>query len=104
VKLVYIAGAYSGATLVEVDRNVEEARNVALMLAERRIPFLCTILQTAHFDTLLREHDPGYSHWINVSFGSPQALRRDFPHVELEGVQGRKSRTGGRDLVRDAGV
>jgi hypothetical protein len=67
MRIVYLAGAYSGATLMEVNRNIQEARNVALTLAKRRIPFLCTILQTAHFDTVLGEHDPGYEHWINVS-------------------------------------
>jgi hypothetical protein len=67
MKIVYIAGRYSGATLMEVDRNVEEARNVALTLAKRRIPFLCTILQTGHFDSLLADCDPGYQYWIECS-------------------------------------
>jgi hypothetical protein len=45
VKIVYRAGPYSGNSMTEVARNIDEARKVALMLAERRIPFLCTILQ-----------------------------------------------------------
>jgi hypothetical protein len=67
MRIVYIAGRYSGNTLDEVARNIDEARTVALMLAERRIPFLCTILQTAHFDSLLAESDPGYGYWIQCS-------------------------------------
>jgi hypothetical protein len=57
----------TGATLIEVDHNVEEARNVTLLLAERKIPFVCTILQTAHFDSLLGDGDPGYEYWIQCS-------------------------------------
>jgi hypothetical protein len=67
MRIVYIAGRYSGNTLAEVERNIDEARKVALMLAQRRIPFLCTILQTAHFDSLLGGGDPGYEYWIDVS-------------------------------------
>jgi hypothetical protein len=67
VILVYIAGAYSGANLAQITRHVDESRTVALDLAARRIPFLSTVLQTAHFELLLGRRDPGYDHWIDVS-------------------------------------
>jgi Domain of unknown function (DUF4406) len=67
LRIVYLAGRYNGNTLAEVAHNIDEARKVALELAKRRIPFLCTILQTAHFDSLLSERDPGYGYWIQCS-------------------------------------
>jgi hypothetical protein len=42
MRIVYIAGRYSCGTLAEVARNVDTARKFALMLAERRIPFVCS--------------------------------------------------------------
>jgi hypothetical protein len=47
--------------------HVDTARDVALEMAARRIPFLCTILMTAHFEVLLRWRDPGYDWWLGVT-------------------------------------
>jgi len=71
LRIIYIAGAYSAPTLAEVTRHVDQTRKMALELAERRIPFLSTVLQTAHFELLLGRQDP--EHWIAVSL---EILRR----------------------------
>lgn len=34
---------------------------------------ICTILMTAHFESLLADRDPGYQYWISVSL---EILRR----------------------------
>jgi hypothetical protein len=67
MRIVYIAGRYSGASRTQVAYNIDEARKVALMLAERRIFFICSHTMTAHFETLLGDNDPGYEHWIAQS-------------------------------------
>jgi len=104
VRIVYIAGAYSGPTLSEVVRHVDEARKAALMLAERRIPFLCTILQTAHFELLLGRLDPGYDYWIDVSLEVLKRCGCSLPGAELTGIERGAKRSRVRTRAWDTGV
>ena len=51
MKIVYIAGAYTGNNFEEIDANIKKAEAFAVALANRGIGFFCPHLNTAHFET-----------------------------------------------------
>jgi len=60
MKLIYIAGPYSGRThdvrsYCEIERNISNAREAALWCARHDIAFFCPHLNTCHFETILPE-------------------------------------------------
>ena len=55
MKIVYIAGPYTGKSYKEIDNNIANARKWAVKLAEYEIGFFCPHLNSAHFE----EHAPG---------------------------------------------
>jgi hypothetical protein len=67
MKLVYIAGAYTGATFWDVESNIRASKEVALELGRRKIGFLSPVIHTAHFETYLGDTDPGYSFWLAMT-------------------------------------
>jgi hypothetical protein len=81
LKIVYLAGRYSGSTTMEVARNIDEARKVVLTLAERRIPFCARYCKPRTLNHCLLAS-------IRVrSIGSPRVSKSsspvcDFPNTE----------------------
>jgi|SRR5271155_2479177 len=67
MKLIYIAGPYTAATMFEVEANIHESKRIALLLAKHKIPFFSPVCHTAHFEQYLGKDDPGYDYWIEVT-------------------------------------
>jgi len=61
--LVYIAGPYSGANYLEIDRNISRARDAAKWLCDNRLFFFCPHLNSAHFGEFT---DAPKEYWYNL--------------------------------------
>ena len=62
MKLVFIAGPYFGDGSHEIiKRNISSAQLTAIQLANRRIPFFCPHLHTAHFELKATAPEPFYA-------------------------------------------
>lgn len=54
MKIVYIAGPYGDAGgYLSIDRNIAQAREIAAMLAEARIGYICPHLNAAHMEAIV---------------------------------------------------
>jgi hypothetical protein len=67
MKLVYIAGPYSGGDYLEIDTHIAMARTAAAWLAEHGIGFICPHLNSAHFEAVTPEVPNDYWYQLGVA-------------------------------------
>jgi hypothetical protein len=69
MKRAYVAGPYRGPTWNDVERNIHEAREIAVALWQMGFSALCPHLNTAHFDGLAPDEVwlEGDLEWLRVS-------------------------------------
>jgi len=63
-KIVYLCGPYSGVDHRVVERNIENARAIAVYLAAHQVQYICPHLNSAHFDTILP--NVSYEFWMTM--------------------------------------
>lgn len=71
MKLIYVAGAYSGATPEEIDLNIEAARKIGQLCVRKNWYPIIPHANTAGFDRVASE--VSYNFWIE---GTLEAMRR----------------------------
>jgi Domain of unknown function (DUF4406) len=99
MKIVYIAGPYSGANMFEVELNVRQSKRVALQLAQWKIPFFSPVIHTAHFETYLGQLDPGYQYWIDITL---EMLKRCDALFMCPGWEQSRGATGEYNFARES--
>ena len=60
MKMVFIAGPYSGPAYLAIDRNIAAAREAAVFLAYHDIGFFCPHLNSAHFECITPDVAPEF--------------------------------------------
>ena len=76
VPIVYIAGPYLGSikpedhnasSFLEIDKNINHARDVAVLLAQHGIGFFCPHMNSAHFEVLAPDASVDYWYAMDLS-------------------------------------
>ena len=94
VKLVYIAGPYSGPDYLAIDRNIAAAREAAAWLAEHGIGFFCPHLNSAHFEVVTPRVEPEFWYALDL-----RLLEACDALLFLEGWQQSKGAKGELDFA-----
>ena len=73
MKLIYIAGKYSGETYSEINNNIRRAEDASIKLWARKWAVITPHLNTAHFEKYEKVGGVDYNTWIN---GTMEILKR----------------------------
>jgi len=79
MKLVFVSGPYRGQAMIDIHKNIMNARTLSIKLWQRGYAVICPHMNTAHFDGLC--HDDV---WLN---GDLEILRRCDAIAMVDGWQ-----------------
>jgi hypothetical protein len=101
MRLIYIAGQYSGKDFAEIDRHIDIAKHASINLLKRGWAVICPHLNTCHFE--LYEDEIGYTHddWLKMDF---EILERCDAIFMLKNWKDSKGAKMELDYARELGI
>jgi hypothetical protein len=101
MRLIYVAGKYSGKDFYEIDRHILTAKLASVQLLKRGWAVITPHLNTCHFE--LFEKEIGYTHedWLKMDF---VMLERCDAIFMLENWQQSKGATMELEFAKEKGL
>jgi hypothetical protein len=101
MKLIYVAGKYSGKDYDEIDLNINTARSAAIKLLAKRWAVITPHLNTYHMEDV--EHHIGFKHgdWLKMDL---VILERCDAIFMLRGWEDSKGATMEHNFAKEQGL